>query len=278
MKSNLTILFIGDIIGRYGRAITKHVLPQLKAAEHFDLVIANGENSASGNGITEKVYAELTAAGIEVITMGNHVWDKKEFIPKINDCPRLLRPANYPPSVPGQDHLLIEKGGVKIGIFNLCGRVFMPALECPFRTADQLVEEIKKQTSIIIVDMHAEATSEKQAMGVHLDGVVAAVIGTHTHVQTADEKILPGGTAYITDAGMVGADDSVIGMQKGQILQRYLTQMPAKYEVETRGPGVFNALAMKIDTVSGKTLEIKRIFQTIPEAEIKLPPEEKEKH
>ncbi|MFA4857742.1 MAG: TIGR00282 family metallophosphoesterase [Candidatus Margulisiibacteriota bacterium] len=260
---NLTILFIGDIIGRYGRAITNHVLPLLKAEMHLDLVIANGENSASGNGITEKVYAELVAEGIEVITMGNHIWDKKEFIPKIDECPRLIRPANYPDGVPGPDHLIIEKSGVKIGVFNLCGRVFMPALDCPFKRADRLVEEIKRQTNLIIVDMHAEATSEKQALATHLDGMVSAVIGSHTHVQTADEKIMSGGTAYITDVGMVGADDSIIGMQKGQILQRYLTQMPSRYEVETSGPALFNAVILNLDAASGKATTIKRIFRRL---------------
>lgn len=272
-KKEITILFIGDIIGRYGRAITKKMIPAIKAKERIDFVITNGENSAAGYGITEKVYNELTGAGIDIITMGNHVWDKKEIVTKIDEYVDLLRPANYPKEVPGKEYLIKEKNKVKIGIINLCGRVFMPALDCPFKKAEKLIEEIKKSTNIILVDIHAEATSEKEAMGFFLDGKVSAVIGTHTHIQTADERVMPGGTAFIADAGMVGSEDSVIGMNKEQILKRFLTQMPHKFEVAKEGPAIFNAVLIKVDIATGKATSIQRIFERAPEEEIKEPAE-----
>ena len=273
-KQQLTILFIGDIIGSYGRAVTKKMIPILKSEEHIDLIIANGENSAAGYGITEKVCHELTEAGIDVFTMGNHMWDRRDIISKIKECPNIVRPANYPAAVPGKTYLVAEKSKVKVGIFNLCGRVFMPALDCPFKTAEKIAETLKPQTNIIIADFHAEATSEKEALGFHLDGQVSAVLGTHTHVQTADERILPGGTAYITDVGMVGAEESVIGMNKEQILLRFLTQLPHKFEVEKRGPAIFNAVILKIDIKTGKAASIKRIYKRLAEEEVKPRSEE----
>ncbi|MFC1568275.1 TIGR00282 family metallophosphoesterase [Candidatus Margulisiibacteriota bacterium] len=257
----LKILFIGDIIGKLGREVCRQVLPDLKKKYSPDLIIANGENSAHGYGITEKVYKELTEMGIEAITMGNHVWDKKELADKIDQLPLVVRPANYPPGVPGGDHLIINKAGVKIGIMNLSGRTFMPPLDCPFQAAERVVSKLK--TNVVIVDMHAEATSEKSALGWFLDGKVSAVLGTHTHVMTADERILPKGTAFLSDIGMVGARDSIIGMNKEQILKRFTTQMPERFEPTDSGPGIFNAVFLKVDAISGQAKEIKRIVQVV---------------
>jgi metallophosphoesterase (TIGR00282 family) len=257
----VNLLFIADIIGSPGRKLVKQLLPGLKEEFAIDLVIANGENSAGGYGITDKVYAELIEAGIEVITMGNHIWEKKDFVKTIQNFPRVIKPANYPPAAPGQNYLLADVKGISVGIFNLEGRVFMKPLDCPFRASDIVLDELKGKAKIIIADVHAEATSEKKALAYYLDGRVAAVIGTHTHVQTADEQILEGGTAFISDAGMVGPYDSIIGMNKEQIITRFLTGMPSKFEVEKRGPGIFNAVVLKIDPESNKTREITRIYR-----------------
>lgn len=260
----LSILFIGDIIGKLGRKICRQVLPELKQQLSPDLILANGENSAHGYGITEKVYNELLEMGIEAITMGNHVWDKKELVKNIDKLPLLVRPANYPPGVPGKDHLIIEKSGIRIGVINLSGRTFMQSLDCPFRAVEKLIPALK--TNLVIVDMHAEATSEKCAMGWFLDGKASAVVGTHTHVMTADERILPNGTAFISDIGMVGAYNSIIGMGMEQILKRFTTQMPEKFEPTEKGPGLFNAISLKIDALSGHAKEIKRIVKVVEES------------
>jgi len=258
----MKILFIGDIIGRPGRQAVEKLLPGLVEEHQIDFVIANGENAAAGFGLTPAVLDNLFALGINVVTSGNHLWDKKDILPRLKKEPRLLRPANYPPEVPGTRFGVFEdKQGRKVGVFNLLGRVFMPAVDCPFRVADQVIAELKKETDIIIVDMHAEATSEKCAMGYFLDGKVAAVIGTHTHVMTADERILPNGTAYISDAGMVGALDSIIGMDREQILKRFLTQMPEKFEPTETGRAVFNAVLIKIDLKTGQAKEIRKIIE-----------------
>ncbi len=257
----MNLLFIGDIVGSYGRAIVKQLLPEIKKEYAVDFTIANGENSAHGYSITEKIYHDLMDTGIDAITMGNHLWEKKEIIPKIALFENMARPANFPPGVPGKGHLILEAAGIKIGIVNLLGRVFMQCMDCPFQAVEKLVPKIREQTKIIIVDFHAEATSEKCAMGYFLDGKVSAVIGTHTHVMTADERILANGCAYLSDCGMVGAQDSIIGMGKEQILKRFLTQMAEKFEPTDSGPGLFNAVMLKIDPASGKALEIKRIFK-----------------
>jgi len=259
----LNLLFIGDIVGSYGRAIAKQVLPEIRKEYAIDFTIANGENSAHGYSITEKIYLDLMDNGFDAITMGNHLWEKKEIIPKIAVFEKMARPANFPPGVPGKDHLIIDFAGLKIGVLNLLGRVFMQCMDCPFQAAEKLIPKIREQTKIIIVDFHAEATSEKCAMGYFLDGKASAVIGTHTHVMTADERILAGGTAFIADVGMVGAQDSIIGMSKEQILKRFITQMPKKFEPVDSGPGLFNALFLKIDTQSGKALEVKRVFRVV---------------
>jgi hypothetical protein len=268
--NELTVLFIGDIIGALGRRATRLLLPELKKKYAPDLILANGENSAHGYGITEKIYHELLEMGIEAITMGNHVWDKKELPRDIDKFPALARPANYPAGTPGKEYLIVEAGGVKVGVLNLVGRTFMQCLDCPFKAAERLLPKLKESAQVIIVDMHAEATSEKCAMGYFLDGQVAAVIGTHTHVMTADERILPGGTAYISDAGMVGALNSIIGMDREQILKRFLTQMPEKFEPTDTGPAVFNAVLIKIDLKTGQAKEIKKVIEY---AEENLPAE-----
>lgn len=253
------ILFIGDISGKSGRETVKRILLSIKKEHSIDIVIANGENSAGGMGISEKKYRELIDCGIDIITGGNHVWHNREFIKEIVHCPNLVRPANFPPGAPGLDRVLY-KG---IGVVNLLGRVFMKELDCPFRAADRIISQLNNETSIIIVDMHAEATSEKVALGWYLDGRVSAVLGTHTHVQTADERILPQGTAYITDVGMVGPYNSVIGIEVQPIIEKFLTQMPKKFEVSKEGPNIFNAVVLTIDENSGKTHKIERINSVI---------------
>lgn len=275
-QNSLNILFIGDVVGALGRAIVKQLLPDLKKEYVVDFTIINGENSAHGYSITEKIYNEFMEMGIDVITMGNHVWEKKEVIKNITAFDRMVRPANYPPGTPGKDNVIVEVNGLKVGAINLLGRVFMQCVDCPFQAADKLVPKLREQTKIIIVDMHGEATSEKCALAYYLDGKVSAVIGTHTHVMTADERILTGGTAFISDIGMVGAYDSIIGMQKEQILKRFTTQLPEKFEPTDSGPGLFNAILINIDSQTGAALEIKRIQKTTPP--IKVPKEEKQKN
>jgi len=260
----MKILFIGDIIGKYGRKITAEILPKLKEEYSPDLIIANAENSAHGYGITEKVYQELLELGISVFTMGNHIWDKKEISKNIEKFPQMIRPLNYPEGIPGKTYLVVEKNGIKIAIVNLLGRTFMPPMDCPFQTIDKLLPTLQEEAKVIIVDMHAEATSEKGGMGWFLDGKVSAVVGTHTHVMTADERVLPQGTAFISDIGMVAGSDSIIGMKKDQILKRFLTQMPAKFEPTEDGPGVFNAVLIEVDPETGKAKDIKRILKLLP--------------
>ncbi|MFH1542802.1 MAG: TIGR00282 family metallophosphoesterase [bacterium] len=255
----MKILFIGDIIGKLGRKVCAKALPDIKKEHKPDLIIANGENSSHGYGITEKVYLELLSMGIDVITMGNHVWDKKDLLKDIDKFPLIVRPANYPPGVPGKDHLIVEKNGVKIAVTNVSGRTFMPALDCPFQAMEKLVPSLKQQARIVIVDIHAEATSEKCALGWFLDGQASAVVGTHTHVQTADERILPTGTAFISDIGMCGARDSIIGMKREPIIKRFVTQIPERFEPAEEEPGLFNAVLISVNPISGMAKEIKRI-------------------
>lgn len=255
----MKILFIGDIVGRPGRTILKGILPGLKKEFSPDVVIANGENSAAGVGITKKVYDELLNCGIDVITMGNHIWDRKEFMNDIASCPNLVRPANYPDGVPGPGYGIFSAAGVKYGVTNLLGRVFMPCMNCPFVASGIVIEKMKVETPIMILDFHAEATSEKNALAWYLDGKVSAVIGTHTHIQTSDERILPKGTAFITDLGMVGAYESVIGMEKGAIIKRFLVGLPERFEPEKKGPGIFNGIIIDINDKTGKAQEVTRI-------------------
>jgi metallophosphoesterase (TIGR00282 family) len=253
------LLFIGDIVGRAGRKILAEQLDRLVDRHFIDLVVANGENAAAGYGLTPAVLRELYDAGVDVVTTGNHIWDKKEINPVLERDDRLLRPANYPPGLPGRGSGVYETAaGLKVGVLNLEGRVFMKNLDCPFRAADTLVAELRKSTSIILVDFHAEATSEKQALGYYLDGRVSAVIGTHTHVQTADERILAGGTGYLTDVGMSGSQDAIIGNLKESALDRFLTQMPVRLEVAKKDPQL-SAVLLTINEESGVCEQIERI-------------------
>jgi metallophosphoesterase (TIGR00282 family) len=254
----MRILFIGDIVGSPGREmLTKH-LAEIVARERADLVIINGENSAAGFGITPKIADELFALGADVITGGNHSWDKKEIQEYIPNEPRLLRPANFPKS-PGRGlYVGTSRGGVRFAVLNLQGRVFMAPLDCPFRTADAELAKIPSDVKTIFVDMHAEATSEKQAMGWYLDGRVSVVVGTHTHVATADERVLPNGTAFITDVGMTGPHESVIGMDRGAMVKRFLDSMPTKFEVAI-GDVRINGILADVDDSTGRARSIVRV-------------------
>ena len=257
MHGKISFLFVGDVIGRPGRKALRKYLPSLVKKHSPSLIIANGENAAGGIGITEEVSKELLTV-VDVLTSGNHVWDKKEALDYLKREPRLLRPANYPPQNPGNGTFIFEDGtGFKAGILNLQGRVFMEPIDCPFRVADREIEEIRAKTPVIIVDFHAEATSEKQAMGWYLDGRVSAVIGTHTHAPTADERILPEGTAFITDVGMVGGYNTVIGIRRDQALKRFLTARPQRFE-PGRGRSFFSAVIVEVNPQTGKALSIQR--------------------
>lgn len=256
---HVNILFIGDIMGRPGREMVAIHLPRLVALYEVHCTIANGENAAGRAGITPGVAEELWNVGVDVITLGDHAWDQKEIVPAIDETDRLLRPANYP-AAPGRGATVVEtRQGVRVGVINLMGRVFLPVHpDCPFRAADRLLEEMRGQADAVVVDFHAEATSEKAAMGWYLDGRATAVLGTHTHVQTADERILPGGTAYITDVGMTGPADGVIGIDRERAVQRFLTQLPTQFGV-AHGARQFNSVLVRFDRASGRAAAIERI-------------------
>ena len=256
----MRILMIGDIVGRPGRRAILENLSELRREMNVDFVIANGENAAAGHGITKEIAKQLFNAGIDVFTMGNHVWNKKEIFDYIEKEKRLLRPANYPPGTPGAGYQIYEtKQGVSIGVVNVSGRIYMQELDCPFRTMDNILKELQYQTNLIFVDFHAEATSEKVAMGWYLDGKVTAVCGTHTHVQTADERILPNGTAYITDIGMTGPRDSVIGVTTEIVLEKFITQLPKRFEVADTSYQL-NGVVIDVNPDNGQALKIDRIF------------------
>ncbi|MGA1795480.1 MAG: TIGR00282 family metallophosphoesterase [bacterium] len=255
----MNILFIGDIIGKPGRRIIRELLPSVINRYQIDFCIANAENAASGFGITRNVIRELLDMGVDCLTSGNHIWDKKEILEVIHLEPKLLRPANYPEVTPGFTHGIYESnGGHQVGVLNLAGRVFMSCVDCPFQVARRLLPIIKKKSRFIIVDVHAEATSEKIAMGWFLDGQVSAVVGTHTHVQTADERVLPKGTAYITDVGMTGPHDSIIGIRKEIALERFLTQMPQRFTIAS-GDLWLNAVIVRCEAKTGLAEGIERI-------------------
>jgi metallophosphoesterase (TIGR00282 family) len=252
------ILFLGDVHGKPGRRMVAERLPGLRRAYGVDAVIANGENAAGGAGLTAGVAAELFASGVDVITGGNHIWQNREAYELLDSDPRILRPANYPAGVPGRGATVITAaGGATLGVLNLQGRVFMMSIEDPFRIGREQAALLRRSAPVVIVDFHAEATSEKVAMGWYLDGAVSAVIGTHTHVQTADERILPGGTAYISDAGMTGPRDGIIGMAREAILERFLTQLPARFDVAP-GPVQLNAVVLSVDA-DGRATAIERL-------------------
>ena len=256
----MNILCIGDIVGKPGRHAIEGLLAGLKKEFKIDFVIVNAENSAGGAGITERIAEQLFNVGCDVLTLGDHVWDQKGIEEYLEEKDYILRPANFPEGVPGKGWCIKKtSSGHKVGVINLIGRVFMRySVTCPFLALKSIVEQIQKETPIIIVDMHAEATSEKIALGWHLDGKVSAIFGTHTHIQTADEKILPKGTAYITDLGMTGSYDSVLGRDIQQVLGRFLTQMPRRFEVATDNVQLHGAL-FEIDEETGRALSVKRI-------------------
>lgn len=246
-------------MGKPGRKAVREGLPGLVGKLKIDFVIANVENAAGGFGITRSVAEEIFALGVDVFTSGNHIWDKKEAVTYITKENRLLRPANYPVDVPGFGSIVLKTAaGEKIAILNLSGRVFMQPLDCPFQTAKKELVALKKETRVIIVDFHAEATSEKSAIGWFLDGEVSAVIGTHTHVQTADEKILPRGTAFISDAGMTGPVNSIIGVKKEQIINKFLTHIPVRFEIE-KGESMLSCVVLEINPKTGKSISIQRL-------------------
>jgi hypothetical protein len=257
------VLFIGDVTGKPGRRIVATRLPVLKREHAIDVVIANGENAAGGMGLTSDVAAELFAAGVDVLTSGNHVWRNREAYDLLDSDPRVLRPANYPAGAPGRGAAVLQTAGGLIGVLNLEGRVFMQALDDPFRLGHEQAAQLRASAPTVIVDFHAEATSEKVAMGWYLDGRVSAVVGTHTHVQTADERVLPQGTAYITDVGMTGPRDGVIGMDREVILERFLTQLPGRFQVAA-GALQLNAVAITVST-RGRAERIERV-QVVEEA------------
>ena len=262
------ILFIGDVIGRSGRVAVGSILSELReelgACNSVPLmVIANGENLAGGLGITPETAKELFSYGVDILTTGNHVWDRKEILSYIDLDERILRPANYPQGAPGRGYTILElEGKPPVAILNLSGRVFMAPLDNPFAAAKDIIPELREKANIIILDFHAEATSEKMAMGWYLDGQVSAVIGTHTHVQTADERILPDHTAYITDVGMTGPIDSIIGTKKDLIIQKFLTQMPVRFEV-AKGDVMFSAVIIDVDSATGRAISIKRLQRIV---------------
>ncbi len=257
MPDKIIALFIGDVIGRPGRRALKQHLPALERKYSPSLIVANAENAAGGIGITEKIALELFES-VDVLTSGNHIWDKKEALDILEKEPRLLRPANYPRQNPGKGvYVFTDDQGRKIGILNLQGRVFMEPIDCPFHVAICELEELRRLTPVIFVDFHAEATSEKQALGWYLDGKVSAVVGTHTHIPTADERILPKGTAYITDIGMVGGYNSVIGIKRDQAIMRFLSSRPQRFEPSKDGT-ILSCLCIEVDAKTGKALHIQR--------------------
>ncbi len=259
----MKLLFIGDVVGQPGRRAVRELVPVLKERHKLDFVVANGENAAGGSGITAKTAGEIFESGVDVITSGDHIWDQKEIMEFLPVQSRVLRPANYPAGTPGNGSAIIEKAGLPaLGVLNLQGRTFMPAIENPFLVAIKEVEALSARTKIIFVDMHAEATSEKIAIAHMLDGKVAAVVGTHTHVQTADERVLPGGTGFLCDAGFTGPHSGVIGRTIDPIIRRFLTNVPQKFEI-AKGDVILQGALLEIDEATGRTLRIQRISEPL---------------
>ena len=256
----MKILCIGDIVGKPGRHLVQELVPKLKEEYALDLVVANAENAAGGSGVTPRIAGQLLRFGCDVLTMGDHVWDRPELAEGMTVEERVLRPANFPEGTPGRGYVIVSTpAGQKVGVINVLGRVFMKYhIDCPFRAVERIAAEIRTMTPVIVVDVHAETTSEKVAMGHFADGRVSAVVGTHTHVQTADDKVLPQGTAYITDLGMTGPHDSVIGQNKEKILKRFLTSIPVRFEVAKEDP-CLNGVLIEIDEENGKAKSIERI-------------------
>ncbi len=261
----MRILFIGDVVGRPGRQLVKTGLAALMSRHEVDLVIVNAENAAAGFGITREIGDELLDLGVDVMTSGNHIWDKKEALDYIGTEPRLLRPANYPAGAPGNgSYVARTRDGVNVGVINVMGRVFMLNIDDPFAVVLREIEAIRQRARVVFVDFHAEATSEKAAMGWHLDGKVTAVVGTHTHVQTADERILPRGTAFLTDAGMTGPHDSIIGVEVEPALGKFLNALPARFETASANPRL-NAVLVDADEKTGLATGIERLSYSLDE-------------
>jgi metallophosphoesterase (TIGR00282 family) len=259
----MRIVFFGDVVGRPGRRAVGIVLRQLKREESVDFVVANGENAAGGKGIDPGSAEELQDAGVDVITTGNHVWQNRDIIPYLAENGRVLRPLNFAPGTPGAGWVVrTARGGTAVAVVNLIGRVFMGPADCPFRAVDVVLPEIRAAAPVILVDMHAEATSEKVGMGRFLDGRVSAVIGSHTHVQTADEAVLAGGTAVLSDAGMCGPEDSILGVRTDRVLDRFVRQMPVRFEVAS-GPVVVHGAIVDVDASNGRASAIRRIRERI---------------
>jgi hypothetical protein len=259
----MKVLFIGDIVGRGGRRVVLDLVPKLISKHDTDLVVANGENAAGGFGITPKIAEELLDGNVDLITTGNHIWDKKEIFAYLEGGNPIIRPGNYPPACPGSGSYLLETaGGERLFVLNASGRIFMENLDCPFRYLDGEVENAKKKSSAILVDFHAEATSEKRAIGKYLDGRVSAVVGTHTHVQTSDNHVTSNGTGYITDVGMTGATDSIIGMKAEEPLHKFITGMPVKFETAKSGVELQGVL-LEIDGNDGRCISIERIKESL---------------
>ena len=255
----MRIMLVGDVVGRAGRRAFRTITPRLRSEKSIDVVIVNGENSAGGKGFTRKALDELYAGGADVVTAGNHVWDKKDVFAFVDDEPFLVRPANYPDGTPGKGYCIFPFKAANIAVMNLSGRSFMPALDCPFQKADEILVEIGGQADVVVLDFHAETTSEKLAMGHYLDGRADIVVGTHTHVQTADEQILPGGTAYITDLGMVGAHDSILGVRKEIVIQKFRTGMPVRFDM-AEGAAEYAAVIVDIEPNGRRARQIERIL------------------
>ena len=263
----MKILFIGDIVGKPGRALIRNAIAQLVARCEIDLVVANVENAAGGNGITREIGETIRDQGIDVMTTGNHVWDKREALDYIEIEPRLIRPANFPQGAPGAGHVVTKsRRGDSVAVINVMGRVFMAPLDNPFAVVRDVIATVRQEARVIFVDFHAEATSEKIAMGWHLDGQVTAVVGTHTHVQSADERVLPAGTAYITDVGMTGPHDSVIGVDKQVVLKRFLTGMPGRFNTASGDPRLHGVI-VTADADTGRATSIERLSLTSADIE-----------
>ncbi|HLS20462.1 MAG TPA: TIGR00282 family metallophosphoesterase [Bacillota bacterium] len=256
----MKILFIGDVVSSPGRKMVQDYLPKLRKKYQPHVIIINGENAAGGKGITEKIYKQFLQWGAHIVTLGNHAWDKKEIFDFINHEKYLIRPANFPKTTPGRGMAFVQLNDLEIAVINLQGRTFMPPLDDPFQKIDELIKIAKKRTNIIFLDFHAEATSEKQAMGYYVDGRVSAMVGTHTHIQTADERILPEGTGYITDVGMTGPYDAVLGVEKEAIIKRFTSQLPVRFNIDKSGRNQLSGVIITIDPQTGLAKHIERIL------------------
>jgi 2',3'-cyclic-nucleotide 2'-phosphodiesterase len=257
---SMNILFVGDVVGSPGRDMVKEYVPRLKEKYRPHITIINGENAAGGKGITEKIYRSFLEVGAQAVTLGNHTWDNRDIFEFIDDAKYMVRPANFPEDNPGKGIVYLKMNQDEIAIISLQGRTFMQPIDDPFRKADELIEEASKRTPIIFVDFHAEATSEKLAMGWYLDGRVSAVVGTHTHVQTADNRVLPGGTAYISDVGMTGPYDGILGVDREVVIRRFLTNLPGRFEVPDTDKTQLSAVHIELDKKTGKAKKIERIL------------------